>query len=505
MRNRADPSLGPAIIREATRLGIDPVDLATAIGYETVGSFSTDIRGGAGNKYYGLIQFGPREQTKYGIVPGMTADEQMKKVGDFLQDRKLQPGSGLLDIYSTINAGSPGHYGRSDASGKTVRQHVAEMQRTYGPKAQALLAGGDLSGMVDTFPSAEMPEATGVTIDPGYTVIGGDPTGELEALAAGLDQPLQQAAQPTQAVAGFDQPVTPVMETASVAPVPVTNALAISDDTASPGITGQDAIASLLAHGDTQVSPPPGVTGTPLPPEIAMAFAPPAQPPLPYVSTPPVYTPSPSMIQPYSTQPAYQPNMQLGYSEADKSAIAGGVGDHPGPAVNPMAGQYYPELQPEQLPLAPSDQPPTSMQMGLQGVPGEMSQMPATDPAAHSLLGGVLGKINKGIETAKQSLKTGILPNGMPISAATALMGVTGLSGPTPSGVTDRATGSQWLQAQQWHPADLFTASGGINPSGGAAFPYFSPATPGGIGGYVSGDKIFTYPTDPDIYTSVAS
>ncbi|NBX51155.1 hypothetical protein EBT25_14815 [bacterium] len=33
---------------------------------------------------------------------------------------------GLMDMYSTVLAGSPGHYGRSDGNG-TVAQHVANM------------------------------------------------------------------------------------------------------------------------------------------------------------------------------------------------------------------------------------------------------------------------------------------------------------------------------------------------------------------------------------------
>ena len=148
---RDDPALGPAIVREATRLGIDPAALATAIAYETVGTFNPGIIGGAGNRYMGLIQFGPNEQAKYGIVPGMTADQQMVKVGDFLSDRGLKPGSGLLDIYSTINAGSPGHYGFRDASGKTVAQHVAQMKRTYGPIAAGIVGSRDQVTELQTY------------------------------------------------------------------------------------------------------------------------------------------------------------------------------------------------------------------------------------------------------------------------------------------------------------------------------------------------------------------
>lgn len=115
------------IILAAKELGISPVDLATVISYETGGRFSTSIMGGKGGRYMGLIQFGPAERKQYGAHAGQSFDEQMKAVVRYLKDRGLKPGMSIYDLYSTINAGRPGLYHRSDRPGSTVASHVRDM------------------------------------------------------------------------------------------------------------------------------------------------------------------------------------------------------------------------------------------------------------------------------------------------------------------------------------------------------------------------------------------
>ncbi len=140
-----NPELADSIHSSASRLGIDPVDLATAISYETGGKFSTDIKGGSGGKYLGLIQFSPDNQKKYGVAPGMTAPEQMTAVESYLRDRGVKPGMGLTDIYSTINAGRPGLYNASDANNGGAPGTVSDKVATMAPhrlRAQLLLGGG---------------------------------------------------------------------------------------------------------------------------------------------------------------------------------------------------------------------------------------------------------------------------------------------------------------------------------------------------------------------------
>jgi hypothetical protein len=65
-----------AVRASAARLGISPVDLLTAICYETNGRLDPDMWGGAGKRYLGLIQFGPNEQRHMACSPGMDVSDQ---------------------------------------------------------------------------------------------------------------------------------------------------------------------------------------------------------------------------------------------------------------------------------------------------------------------------------------------------------------------------------------------------------------------------------------------
>lgn len=140
-----DPLAGSAkadvVTAAANQLGIDPLDLATAISYETNGSFRTDIQGGRGGRYLGLIQFGPEEQQKYGVTADQSFEDQVTSAVRFLQDRGFKPGMSLMDLYSTINAGTPGRYDASDRPGSTVRSHVNTMLNSkYRTRAEEFLA-----------------------------------------------------------------------------------------------------------------------------------------------------------------------------------------------------------------------------------------------------------------------------------------------------------------------------------------------------------------------------
>jgi len=129
------------IVQSAARMGISPLDLANVYSFETSGTFSTSIRGGKNNNHIGLIQFGKFESKKYGAHQGQSFADQVLAAERYLVDRGIKPGMGLLDLYSTINAGRPGRYNASDAPGKTVRTHVAKMRGAHRRKAQEFLAG----------------------------------------------------------------------------------------------------------------------------------------------------------------------------------------------------------------------------------------------------------------------------------------------------------------------------------------------------------------------------
>lgn len=142
--NVPNSDLIDAVRASATRLGISPHDLLTAMSYETGGKLSPSMYGGAGGRHLGLIQFGPSEQAKYGVRPDQSAPEQVVAAENFLRDRGLKPGMGLLDIYSTINAGRPGLYNRSDANNGGAPGNVADKVASMGAhrmRASALLGG----------------------------------------------------------------------------------------------------------------------------------------------------------------------------------------------------------------------------------------------------------------------------------------------------------------------------------------------------------------------------
>jgi hypothetical protein len=117
-----------AINTAASELGIDPVDLATIISYESGGTFDPSVKGPKTHRgqHIGLIQFGDEEQKKYGAAPGQTFDEQMKAVVAYMKDRGVKPGMSMEDLYSTVNAGSPGRPGAEDGNTRdaTVRDKV---------------------------------------------------------------------------------------------------------------------------------------------------------------------------------------------------------------------------------------------------------------------------------------------------------------------------------------------------------------------------------------------
>ena len=138
--------LANAIVATASKLGIDPADLATAISYETAGTFRPDMPGpkdSYGTPRAGLIQWGTDERKQYGVPEDMNVPGQMEAVGRYLTDRGVRPGMGMMDIYSAINAGRVGLYNRSDANNGgapgTVADKVNNQMGAHRVKAQNLL------------------------------------------------------------------------------------------------------------------------------------------------------------------------------------------------------------------------------------------------------------------------------------------------------------------------------------------------------------------------------
>lgn len=144
------PGMAGRIVETAESLGIDPHDLATAISYETAGTFDPTKAGPTTQwgQHRGLIQFGEPQAQQYGVNWDDPINSQLGAdgaVAKYLRDTGVKPGMGLMDIYSAINAGGVGRYDRSDANNGgapgTVADKVNNQMEGHRKKAAALLGG----------------------------------------------------------------------------------------------------------------------------------------------------------------------------------------------------------------------------------------------------------------------------------------------------------------------------------------------------------------------------
>lgn len=131
--------------------GLNPIDVATAISYETGGKFDPMISGPTTQwgTHQGLIQFGEPQAAEHGADftdPTTAMRSQLNPtngaVWSYLDAAGVKPGMGLDDVYSAINAGAPGRYGASDANNGgapgTVADKVAGMGDHRGTAADWL-------------------------------------------------------------------------------------------------------------------------------------------------------------------------------------------------------------------------------------------------------------------------------------------------------------------------------------------------------------------------------
>ena len=136
-------------LREAAdELGMDPVDLATIISYETAGSFDPLKRGPTTKwgQHRGFIQFGEPQAEEYGVDWDNAYESQLGSDGaivKYFRAKGFKEGMGLLDAYSIVNAGAAGRQNWSDegAGGAkgTVADKVNNQMRDHKAKARRLL------------------------------------------------------------------------------------------------------------------------------------------------------------------------------------------------------------------------------------------------------------------------------------------------------------------------------------------------------------------------------
>lgn len=143
--------LTSGIAETAAALGMDPVDLATIISYETAGTFDPTKAGPTTQwgQHRGLIQFGEPQAAEYGVDWNNPVGSQLGANGaivNYFTKNGWQPGMGLLDAYSIVNAGAPGRYTASDANNGgapgTVADKVNNQMAGHRQKAMSLFGGG---------------------------------------------------------------------------------------------------------------------------------------------------------------------------------------------------------------------------------------------------------------------------------------------------------------------------------------------------------------------------
>lgn len=143
-------NIAPLIVETARAIGMDPLDLATIISYETAGTFDP-LKSGPTTQWgthRGLIQFGEPQAQEYGVNWDDPIGSQLGPdgaVAEYFRRNGYQPGMGILDAYSIVNAGGPGRYNWTDANNGgapgTVADKVNDQMAGHRAKAEQLLAG----------------------------------------------------------------------------------------------------------------------------------------------------------------------------------------------------------------------------------------------------------------------------------------------------------------------------------------------------------------------------
>lgn len=199
------PELASAIVDVARRNKWDPVHLGTVISYETAGSFDPWKAGPTTQwgQHRGLIQWGEPQAKQYGVTKDTSITDQMLAVEKYLKDRGLKEGAGLMDMYSTINAGAPGLYNRSDANNGgapgTVADKVNSQMGDHRVRAEELLGMKAPVGQLATGPATEVGSSTPATA----------PVGELAAAVPSMSDQLANLGSKLGGGQGGGQPAAP--------------------------------------------------------------------------------------------------------------------------------------------------------------------------------------------------------------------------------------------------------------------------------------------------------
>ena len=197
---RVPGGLAEAIKATSARIGANPLDLATAMSYETGGTFDPWKAGPTTQwgQHRGLIQWGEPQRQKYGVSQATPVADQVAAAGRYLQDAGFKPGMGLADLYSAINAGRVGRYNASDAKNGgapgTVLDKVNNQMAGHRAKAGQLLGG-----LAEAFTPPAASAAPGQAPQAGSTLAEALPGATLPTFAPSPIAAVIAPAAPTQA------------------------------------------------------------------------------------------------------------------------------------------------------------------------------------------------------------------------------------------------------------------------------------------------------------------
>lgn len=141
-RNRANPGgltdaeLAQAIAQGAKSLGVSPEDYATAIAYETGGTFDPWQAGPTTKwgQHRGTIQYGEPQRKQFGVYQGQGfADQVTGSNVRYLKQRGVRPGATFREIYAAINGGNAKKNLKTfDANtGRTIADNIANANRQW--------------------------------------------------------------------------------------------------------------------------------------------------------------------------------------------------------------------------------------------------------------------------------------------------------------------------------------------------------------------------------------
>ena len=207
-----DTNLSNGIIEAAAALGVDPVDLATIISYETAGTFDPQKKGPKTKwgQHAGFIQFGEPQQKENGADLSTYESAMKSQLGaggaivNYFRRNGFKNGMGLLDMYSIVNTGGPGNYDATDeASGGmpgTVRDKVNDQMSGHRAKAIALL-GNDTNPTIplgnphfnNGFGSAILTAKTSDTNSKSTEIVSNEANDEPDSPNADVSTAMQQS------------------------------------------------------------------------------------------------------------------------------------------------------------------------------------------------------------------------------------------------------------------------------------------------------------------------